>query len=144
VNWSNASRAFPIQGTVSIDGVVCDNHVMLDYQYPNKPSAVGVSYARTSDYTQRDFMFSTIEVTGVISSPSFHWLILLMYRASDDDAYLHTLGQMYNFGTITLDLWRLHVTNVTTKIMQHQYGSPVLEPQIVHERSKKAGTHHTK
>jgi len=125
VNWFNASRAFPIQGVVSIDGTVCDNHVMLDYLYPDKPSAVGVSHARTSDYTQRDFMFSTIEVT-------------------DDDEYLYTLGQTYNFGTITLDLWRLHVTDVVRKTMQHQYGSPVLESQIVHERSKKAGTHHVK
>ena len=79
VNWSNASRAFPIQGVVLIDGVVCDNHVMLDYLYPDKPSAVGVSYARTSDYTQRDFMFSTIEVTGVLpSSCSVPLLALLM------------------------------------------------------------------
>lgn len=125
VNWSNASRVFPIQGVVSIDGVICDNHVMLDYQYPDKPSAVGVSYARTSDYTQRDFMFSTIEVT-------------------DDDAYLYTVGQTYNFGIITLELWRLCVTDVVMKTMQHTYGSPVLESQVVHERSKKAGTHHVK
>jgi hypothetical protein len=93
--------------------------------YPDKPSAIGVSFARTSDYTQRDFMFSTIEVT-------------------DDDAYLHTLEQSFNFGTITLELWRLRVANVVTKPMHHQYGSPVLEHQIVHERSKKAGTHHVR
>lgn len=117
---------------------------MLDYQYPDKPSAVGVSYARTSDYTQRDFMFSTIEVTGIVPSSSFHSLVLLTSHPLDDDEYLYTLGQTYNFGTITLDLWRLDVIDVVTKTMQHQYGKPVLEPQIVHERSKKAGTHHAK
>jgi hypothetical protein len=80
VNWSNASRAFPVQGVVSIDGVVCDNHVMLDYHYPDKPSAVGVSFAKTSDYTQRDFMFSTIEVTGMmIPSSGIGWLVLTVH-----------------------------------------------------------------
>jgi len=117
---------------------------MLDNSYPDKPSSVGVSYARTSDYTQRDFMFSTIDVTGEISSSKVCRSGLLMLHMPDDDAYLHTLGQTFNFGTITLDLWRLRVTNVVTKAVQHHYGSPVLERQIVHERSKKAGTHHVK
>ncbi|KAF9469389.1 hypothetical protein BDZ94DRAFT_1126573, partial [Collybia nuda] len=126
VNWRNNTRNFAVQGAVSIDGIECDNHIMLDaHNYPNRPNAVGVCYARTSDYTCRDFMFSAIEVT-------------------DDDEYLHTLGRTYQFGTITLDLWRLQVVNVVTKPLEHQYGGPVLESQIVHERSKKAGTHHVK
>jgi hypothetical protein len=70
VNWSNRTRDFAVQGVVSVDGVECDNHIMLDaYSYPDRPSAVGVFYARTSDYTRRDFMFSAIEVTGKV--PSF-------------------------------------------------------------------------
>lgn len=126
VNWRNTTRRFALQGAVTIDGVVCDTHIMLDASsYPNRPNAVGVSYARTSDFTRRDFMFTAIEVT-------------------DDDAYLHTVGQAYNFGTITLELWRLQVTNVVSQQMEHQAGSPVLEGQVVHEKTKKAGTHHVK
>lgn len=119
---------------------------MLDaHNYPNRPNAVGVFYARTSDYTRRDFMFSTIEVTGNIFPPprlgvTCHSTLLHL----DDDEYLHTLGRTYQFGTITLDLWRLYVVDVVSKPLEHQYGGPVLESQIVHERSKKAGTHHVK
>ncbi|KAF8077569.1 hypothetical protein FPV67DRAFT_1443193 [Lyophyllum atratum] len=126
VNWRNLSRSFPLQGTVAIDGVACDTHIMLDApSFPDRPNAVGVSYARTSECTRRDFMFAAIEVT-------------------DDDAYLHTADQTYNFGTITLELWRLYVSNVVSKPFKHHPGNPVLESQLVHERSKKAGTHHVK
>ena len=31
---------------------------------------------------------------------------------------------------------------VNQEVLQHRYGAPVLENRIVHERSKKAGTHH--
>ncbi|GLB34567.1 hypothetical protein LshimejAT787_0201320 [Lyophyllum shimeji] len=126
VNWRNVWRGFPLQGTVIIDGVVCDNHIMLDaMNYPDRPNAVGVYYARTSECTRRDFMFSAINVT-------------------DDDAYLHTISRTYSFGTIRLELWRLNVTNVVTESLEHQLGTQVLESQVVHERSKKAGTHHVR
>ncbi|KAF5369203.1 hypothetical protein D9615_009963 [Tricholomella constricta] len=127
VNWRNLTRKIPLQAFVVIDGVVCDTHVMLDaISYPQRPNAVGVYYARTSDLTRRDFMFTSIEVT-------------------DDDAYLHTVGRTYKFGTITLELWRIHVDTFKplTKL-EHQPDNPVLEAQLVHERSKKAGTHHVK
>ncbi|TFK36374.1 hypothetical protein BDQ12DRAFT_248760 [Crucibulum laeve] len=126
VNWYNTRREIALQGTVIIDGMVCDNHIMLDApHYPDKPNGVGVSYTRTSDYTRRDFMFSKINIT-------------------DDDAYLDTIDLAMNIGTITLELWRLHVTSVKTQVLEHKYGGPVLEGQIVHERSKKAGAHHVK
>ncbi|RDB22207.1 hypothetical protein Hypma_010725 [Hypsizygus marmoreus] len=126
LNWRNATRAFPLQGTVIIDGIACDNHIMLDQNsFPDRPNAVGVSYARTSDFTRRDFMFTTISVT-------------------DDDAYLDTVGQTYNFGTITLELWAFHPENVVSQPVVHQPGRPVLEGLVVHEKSKKAGTHHVK
>lgn len=42
---------------------------MLDaHNFPNKPNGVGVSYARTSEYTRRDFMFAPISVTGGVVS----------------------------------------------------------------------------
>ncbi|KAG6908583.1 hypothetical protein DXG01_004069 [Tephrocybe rancida] len=99
---------------------------MLDaVNFPDRPNAVGVSYARTSEFTRRDFMFTSLGVT-------------------DDDAYLDTVDQSYNFGTITLELWHLHVEGVVSKPLEHQPGNQVLEGQVVHERSKKAGTHHVK
>jgi len=111
---------------VEIDGVVCNQHVMLDaLNFPDKPNSFGIWYSRTSDYTRRDFVFSPIEVT-------------------DDDAYLYTLGNTLQFGTIQLQLWRLQVIDVVSQPLVHQPGSPVLENQILHERSKKAGAHHVK
>lgn len=69
---------------------------MLDYHYPDRPSAVGVSHARTSDYTQRDFMFSTIEVTGIFPPSSFRWLGLstpiLVYLGADIQLRDHNIG----------------------------------------------------
>lgn len=67
MNWHNASRHVALEAVISIDGVTCNRHVMLDgYNYPEKPDAFGISYARTSDYTRRDFVFSAIQVTGVL------------------------------------------------------------------------------
>lgn len=126
VNWYNTTRQIPLQAVVLIDGTVCDNHIMLDAErYPDKPNGVGVSYTRTSDYTRRDFVFSSIQV-------------------SDDDAYLNTIDASLDIGTIQLQLWRFQVQNVVTRPLEHSYGGPVLEEQVVHERSKKAGAHHVK
>ncbi|KAJ2919833.1 hypothetical protein MD484_g605, partial [Candolleomyces efflorescens] len=124
VNWYNASRQYPVQATVIIDGNVCDNHIMLDAQrYPNKPSGVGISYARTSDWTRRDFQFSSILV-------------------SDDDSYLDTVQASVDIGTISLQIWRIEVQEVVSETLKHRYGAPTLDDRIVHERSKKAGAHH--
>jgi len=127
VSWHNALRDVSLEAIVSIDGVICNRHVMLDgYNFPHKPNAFGISYARTSEHTRRDFVFSAIQVT-------------------DDDAYLDTLGNTTDFGIIQIDLWRLCVTNVIAEQpLVHEYGAPVLESQVLHERSKKAGTHHVK
>jgi len=134
---------------VEIDGVVCNQHVMLDaLNFPDKPNSFGIWYSRTSDYTRRDFVFSHIEVTGTVpflSSPILEIaLVLMIPQSKDDDAYLYTLGNTLQFGTIQLQLWRLQVIDVVSQPLVHQPGSPVLENQILHERSKKAGAHHVK
>lgn len=65
VNWHNAYRDIPLECVIEIDGVMCNSHVMLDQaNFPEKPNAFGVSYARTSEFTRRDFVFSAIQVTG--------------------------------------------------------------------------------
>ncbi|KAK0211703.1 hypothetical protein IW262DRAFT_354715 [Armillaria fumosa] len=127
VNWHNALRDIPLEGVVSIDGVVCSTHVMLDKSTrPLAPDEISISYARSSDFTRRDFVFSTIQVT-------------------DEDEYLHTVDNRYTFGVIELELWRLAVSDVATRQpLRHQYGKPSLEPQMLHERSLKGGSHHVK
>ncbi|KAK0439549.1 hypothetical protein EV421DRAFT_842913 [Armillaria borealis] len=125
VNWHNALRDIPLEGVVSIDGVVCSTHVMLDKSTrPLAPDEISISYARSSDFTRRDFVFSTIQVT-------------------DEDEYLHTVDNRYTFGVIELELWRLAVSDVAAcQPLRHQYGKPSLEPQMLHERSQKCGSHH--
>ncbi|KAJ7481053.1 hypothetical protein B0H11DRAFT_1807921 [Mycena galericulata] len=124
VNWSNAYRDRPIYARLSIDGVVCSTHFMLDaYNHPTDADAIGISYATTSDFTRRDFVFSAIQVT-------------------DDDAYLYTLDSPPTFGTIRLELWEARIDQIRRAPFQHCYGSAVLESQIIHEKSKKAGAHH--
>ncbi|KAJ3524072.1 hypothetical protein NMY22_g11165 [Coprinellus aureogranulatus] len=124
VNWYNLTRRIPLQAIVLIDGQLCDTHIMLDARrFPDKPNGVGISYARTSDWTRRDFEFSRIIVT-------------------DQDDYLHTVDASYSIGTITLQLWRIDVEHVAPQTLKHQYGTPTLDHQVIHERSKKAGSHH--
>ncbi|KAK0482656.1 hypothetical protein IW261DRAFT_1333583 [Armillaria novae-zelandiae] len=125
VNWHNALRDIPLEGVVSIDGVVCSTHVMLDKSTrPLAPDEISISYARSSDFTRRDFVFSTIQVM-------------------DEDEYLHTVDNRYTFGVIELELWRLAVSDVTARQpLRHQYGKPSLGPQMLHERSLKGGSHH--
>ncbi|KAJ7193816.1 hypothetical protein GGX14DRAFT_477326 [Mycena pura] len=126
VNWSNSFRDRPVFAQLFIDGVVCSTHFMLDcVNHPSDPSSIGISYATTSDYTRRDFVFSTIVVT-------------------DDDAYLHTLDNPSAFGSIRLELWEADITAIRRAPFQHTYGAQVLEPQIIHETSKKAGAHHVR
>ncbi|KAJ6622913.1 hypothetical protein B0H10DRAFT_2187323 [Mycena sp. CBHHK59/15] len=126
VNWSNAYRDRPIFAQLSIDGVVCSTHFMLDaFDHPQDAHAIGISYATTSDFTRRDFVFDAIQVT-------------------DDDAYLYTLDSPPTFGTIRLELWEADIQRIVQAPFQHQYGSAVLESQILHETSKKAGSHHVK
>ncbi|KAJ7171909.1 hypothetical protein C8R46DRAFT_1348432 [Mycena filopes] len=126
VNWSNKYRDRPVHAQLSIDGVVCSTHFMLDmWSFPHDADAIGISYATTSDYTRRDFVFETIRVT-------------------DDDAYLYTLDNPPAFGTIRLELWEADIERIVRAPFQHRYGSDVLESQIIHETSKKAGAHHVK
>ncbi|KAF9065767.1 hypothetical protein BDP27DRAFT_1297974 [Rhodocollybia butyracea] len=125
VLWHNAVRDIALEAVVSIDGIECNRHIMLDaFEFPDKADTVRVSYTRTSEYTRRDFLFSVVQVT-------------------DDDEYLSTVDHS-KFGTITLDLWRLQVKRVArqTLVHEHQYRLP--EPQVVHERSKMGGRHHVK
>ncbi|KAF9447869.1 hypothetical protein P691DRAFT_670577 [Macrolepiota fuliginosa MF-IS2] len=124
VNWYNSTREMPLKGSVYIDGVHCDTHIMLDaHNFPNKPSGVGISYARTSEYTRRDFMFAPIQVT-------------------DDDRLLDHIDDTRDLGVIKLHLWKIQVMHVTSRIQGHEAGRQTLEAQVVHERSKKAGSHH--
>jgi len=126
VNWSNRFRDRPVFAQLSIDGVVCSTHFMLDaWHYPEDADAIGISYATTSDFTRRDFVFSAIQVT-------------------DDDAYLYTLDSPPAFGTIRLELWEADIQQIVQAPFQHRYGGEVLEGQVIHEMSKKAGAHHVK
>ncbi|KAJ7029388.1 hypothetical protein C8F04DRAFT_1265042 [Mycena alexandri] len=129
VNWSNKFRDRPVHAQLSIDGVVCSTHFMLDaFRYPDDADAIGISYATTSDYTRRDFVFDAIQVTV----------------GEDDDAYLYTLDNPPAFGTIRLELWEANIDQIVRAPFQHRYGGEVLESQIIHETSKKAGAHHVK
>lgn len=47
-----------------------------------------------------------------------------------------------DLGVIKLHLWRIKVADVTTRVQEHKLGRQTLEAQLVHERSKKAGSHH--
>ncbi|KAE9402051.1 hypothetical protein BT96DRAFT_570405 [Gymnopus androsaceus JB14] len=125
VFWHNAIRDVALEAIITIDGVECSRHVMLPAQgFPDKPDTLRVSYTRTSDYTRRDLVFSEIQVT-------------------DDDDHLSTVDYT-KFGVIILDLWRLHINRVVRQPLQHEYSSTTLESQVLHERSKKGGTHHVK
>ncbi len=109
---------------------------------PLAPDEISISYARSSDFTRRDFVFSTIQVTGL-----FHRCCGSTYllRPTDEDEYLHTVNNQYTFGVIELELWRLAVSDVAARqLLRHQYGKPSLEPQMLHERSQKCGSHHVK
>ncbi|KAJ7286488.1 hypothetical protein C8J57DRAFT_1287797 [Mycena rebaudengoi] len=126
VNWRNECRDKPIYAQLSIDGVVCSTHFMLDAQnFPFDANAIGISYATTSDFTRRDFVFDAIQIT-------------------DDDQYLFTVDDPPRFGTIRLELWEAHIERVVQSPFQHRYGSAVLESQVIHETSKKAGAHQVK
>lgn len=57
----------------------------------------------------------------------------------DDDAYLFTLDNPPAFGTIRLELWDAHIHKTTHAPYRH---GKVLESQVIHEKSKKAGAHH--
>lgn len=70
--------------------------------------------------------------------------VVVHHKIADDDAYLDTIDASLDIGTIQLQLWRFQVQNVVTRPLEHSYGGPVLEEQVVHERSKKAGAHHVK
>ncbi|KAJ3576872.1 hypothetical protein NP233_g103 [Leucocoprinus birnbaumii] len=123
VNWYNSTRDIPLKASLFIDGVHCDTHIMLDARnYPDKPNGVGVSYARTSEYTRRDFVFAPIQV-------------------SDDDDLLDSIDDSRDLGVIKLQLWRIQVQQVSTRVQKHEKRR-TLEAQVVHERSKKAGSHH--
>ncbi|KXN91398.1 hypothetical protein AN958_00660 [Leucoagaricus sp. SymC.cos] len=125
VNWYNSTRDIPLKASVYIDGVHCDTHIMLDaHNFPDKPSGVGVSYARTSDYTRRDFVFAPIQVT-------------------DDDCLLDRIDDSRDLGVIKLQLWRIEIHSVSARVQEHEPGE-TLEAQVVHERSKKAGSHHVR
>lgn len=63
---------------------------------------------------------------------------------ADDDAYLYTLDNPPAFGTIRLELWEANIDQIVRAPYQHRYGGEVLESQIIHETSKKAGAHHVK
>ncbi|KAF7288303.1 hypothetical protein HMN09_01404600 [Mycena chlorophos] len=119
----------PIYAQLFIDGVEsCSTHFMLDrVGHPQDASCIGISYATTSEYTRRDFVFSKIVVT-------------------DDDAYLHTLASPPSFGTIRLELWEAEITGIRRAPYQHTYrdGGASLESKVIHETSKKAGAHHVR
>ncbi|KAF5388975.1 hypothetical protein D9757_005064 [Collybiopsis confluens] len=125
LSWHNATRGVALEAVVWIDGVECSRHVMLPAcDFPDRPDTVRVSNTRTSEINRRDFLFSAVQVT-------------------DSDEYASSAG---NVGAITLDLWRLHINRVVHRPLLHRLNgsSTMLEPQIVHERSKMDGMHHVR
>lgn len=60
----------------------------------------------------------------------------------DDDDYLHTLDSTSNVGVIQLDIWTFYITSVARRPLEHHHGGQVLEDELLHERTKKAGAHH--
>ncbi|KAJ3843086.1 hypothetical protein F5878DRAFT_721733 [Lentinula raphanica] len=127
IYWHNAKRDIALEAVVSIDGVECNRHVMLaaSDDFRDRPDTVRVSYTRTSEATRRDFIFSVIQLT-------------------DDDEWL-PLVDYTKFGVITLELWRLQVNRVVRQQLQHDsYAPVVLESQVLHEQTKRGGTHHVR
>jgi hypothetical protein len=119
---------------------------MLDaINFPDKPSGVGVSYARTSDYTRRDFVFAPIQTTGAKLSHCLWFLIgganHIALLNPDDDSFLDRIDDSRDLGVIKLVLWRIQVQHVSARVQEHK-SRQILEAQVVHERSKKAGAHH--
>ncbi|KAF7778487.1 hypothetical protein Agabi119p4_2832 [Agaricus bisporus var. burnettii] len=126
VNWDNLTREFAMKASICIDGLLCDTHIMLDARgFPNKPNSVGVSSARTSDYTRRDFMFAPLNI-------------------SDDDRLLDSIDNSLDLGIIKIHLYRIKIGRVENRVLEHRSGKQMLEAQVVHERSKKAGSHHVR
>ncbi|RDB22201.1 hypothetical protein Hypma_010723 [Hypsizygus marmoreus] len=121
VHWANASQAFTMTGSLTIDGVVCNGRVLYNtVASPHQPNTVTLSNVRTSNMTCRDFVFSDFQTT-------------------DDDAYLHTVDQARNSGTIVLELRRYFPLSVTSRPMEPN--AKDLQSPIVHERSKVGGAH---
>jgi hypothetical protein len=67
----------------------------------------------------------------------------LLTTALDDDRYLDTMDCAQHLGSIHLDIWRMHLDG---RVIDRQVDSGkgyMLPDQIVHEKSKKAGSHHS-
>jgi hypothetical protein len=61
----------------------------------------------------------------------------------DDDRYLDTMEGAQYLGTIHLDIWRIQLDGTVINRQVDSGKGYMLPDQIVHERSKKAGTHHS-
>ncbi|KAJ4479167.1 hypothetical protein J3R30DRAFT_3289646 [Lentinula aciculospora] len=123
VYWHNAVRDVALEAIILIDGVECNRHVMLTaHDFPDRPDIVWVSCTRTSKSTRRDFIFSITQVT-------------------DDDEYSPSIDYT-KLVVITLELWRLRVNRVVRQQLLHDcYEVPTKESQILHEQTKRGGTH---
>lgn len=135
-----------MKASICIDGLLCDTHIMLDARgFPNKPNSVGVSSARTSDYTRRDFMFAPLNISGIFTPQSWSKKQNRLTGSvffGDDDRLLDSIDNSLDLGIIKIHLYRIKIGRVENRVLEHRSGKQMLEAQVVHERSKKAGSHH--
>ncbi|KAJ7222923.1 hypothetical protein C8J57DRAFT_1198248 [Mycena rebaudengoi] len=119
VEWKNvkAKESCVILGYVAVDRIDCGGREMI--LSGNRVSRGSRDSVSTSETTRRDLVFAEQALT-------------------DDDAYLNTVISPH-LGTIRLELWETRMAPVP--IMQKPWTAPALEPQILHEQSKKVIGH---
>ncbi|KAJ7222911.1 hypothetical protein C8J57DRAFT_1198238 [Mycena rebaudengoi] len=127
VEWKDeqASKPCLIVGYLNVDGIACPGkHMKL---LPAKGRARGGNRVSAG---HRDSV-STSETTR-------RALVFAKQALTDDDAYLNTSISPH-LGSISLELWETE--RVLTERRQHTWAGLTLEPQILHERAKKAIGH---
>jgi hypothetical protein len=67
----------------------------------------------------------------------------LLTMALDDDRYLDTIEGTEHIGTIHLEMWRIQLDGMVIDQEVDSGKGYRLPDQIVHEKSKKAGAHHS-
>ncbi|KAJ7222919.1 hypothetical protein C8J57DRAFT_1391813 [Mycena rebaudengoi] len=122
VKWKDeqASKPCLIAGYLTVDGIAWQAHETLPVKgRARNGNRVSVDHRDMSETTRRALVFAKQALT-------------------DDDAYLNTSISPH-LGSIGLELWETE--RVLTGKRQYTWAGPALEPQILHERSKKAIGH---
>ncbi|KAF5389019.1 hypothetical protein D9757_005143 [Collybiopsis confluens] len=121
VLWRNLSREIAVEAVISIDGVECNRHIMLNrHDFPDRPDTLRVAHTRISDSACRDFIFADIQATRYKPFPP-----AADYNSSEP-------------GVIQLDLWGVQTKRIVRRPLLLDYNTPLLQP---HERAKNGRKH---